>query len=97
MVANVIACVDAGIAYADVKVVVGHNGGTVTNGRVVFQTPVITPLNDIDARALFNAFAELLERYEADALDADYLNRIRDRFGVPTKVQRIRDVRDWRS
>jgi len=94
ILANVIACEVAGIPRAQIKMIVGPDGGTVIGEGMVFQTPVTTRLTEEHGRLLFQTFGKLHAEYEGNRLSAARLAQIRARHNVDHKLQAIRNARN---
>lgn len=90
VLANVIALELAGVPRDEIKMVVGHDGGTVIGAGAMFQTPLVTPLSQEQGKVLRNEFSTLFLQYRRGALGADRLAQIRNRNNVDNKIDIIR-------
>jgi len=89
ILANYVALLDSGAPRDTIKIVVGRNGGTVTDGEALFQTPVTAQLNDADSRKLLDAVGNLIRDFDAGAIPEMRLGGIKDRHNVATKTRAI--------
>ena len=89
ILANYVALRDSGAPRDAIKIVVGRDGGTVTDGEALFQTPVTAQLNDADSRKLLNAVGNLIRDFDAGAIPVRRLDAIKGRHNVVNKIRSI--------
>ena len=89
ILANYVALVDSGAPRDAIKVVVGRDGGTVTDGEALFQTPVTAQLNDADSRKLLKTVGDLIRDFDSGAIPDRRLDMIKGRHNVANKIRSI--------
>ena len=90
MLANVVAFGEAGVPLNELKQAVGRDGGTIIGRGVVFQTPVAERVSEDDTGKLIERYSRLMGEYSKGQLDRDYINSIKRRNEVSSKVVLIR-------
>ena len=90
MLANVVAFEEAGVPLKELKQAVGRDGGTIFGRGVVFRTPVQERLSEDDAGQLIERYSKLVDEYSKSQLDRDFINNIKLRNDVSSKIGVIR-------
>jgi hypothetical protein len=90
MLANVIAFEEAGVPLKELKQAVGRDGGTIVGRGVVFRTPIDERLSEDDARQLIERYSKLVGDYSKAQLDREFINNVKLRNNVPSKIGMIR-------
>lgn len=90
MLANVMAFEEAGVPLKDLKQALGRDGGIIVGRGVVFRTPIEERLSDRDAREFVKRYSGLVSEYSKNRLDHGFLDNVKLRNGVSSKVSMIR-------
>jgi hypothetical protein len=94
VLANVMALEVNGVSRERMKIIVGEDGGTVLVGEFLFQTPIEKKLSKADGLRLFEAFRELLKKYDEGNIDKGRIMEIQEKNNFTHKREVIRKKRD---